>query len=82
MNALSEFMGLMLLPSPPSLAIDMSTAVLNDGVSAVRHRSGLWSSRSRAQFFLQDEGEELRGFFLLLPDAASLQAILRAVRVL
>src|SRR5918999_1705114 len=28
MNALSEFMGLMLLPSPPSLAVDMSSAVL------------------------------------------------------
>ena len=25
MNALSDFMGMMLLPSPPSLAIDMST---------------------------------------------------------
>ena len=28
MNALSDFMGMMLLPSPPSLAIDMSDAVL------------------------------------------------------
>lgn len=81
MNALSEFMGLMLLPSPPSLAIDMSTAVLNtaylqfgtdrDMVVAVE-----------TQFYLQGEGEHLRGFFLLLPDAASLQVILRAVRLL
>jgi len=29
MNALSEFMGLMLLPSPPSLAVDMSSAILS-----------------------------------------------------
>src|SRR5215218_103005 len=28
MNALSDFMGMMLLPSPQSLAVDMSTAVL------------------------------------------------------
>src|SRR5262245_21895572 len=28
MNALSDFMGMMLIPSPPSLAIDMSNAVL------------------------------------------------------
>src|SRR5690606_30020176 len=28
MNALSEFMGLMLLPSPPSLVVDMSAAIL------------------------------------------------------
>src|SRR5262245_31831775 len=28
MNALSDFMGMMLIPSPPSLAVDMSNAVL------------------------------------------------------
>src|SRR6478609_4939282 len=28
MNALSDFMGMMLIPSPPSLAVDMSSAVL------------------------------------------------------
>src|SRR5262249_31060973 len=28
MNALSDFMGMLLLPSPPSLAVDMSEAVL------------------------------------------------------
>jgi chemotaxis protein CheC len=80
MNALSDFMGLMLLPSPPSLAIDMSTAVLttaylqfggdHDYVFCVE-----------SEFFMKDLNEHLRGFFLLLPDAASLQAILRAVRV-
>lgn len=80
MNALSEFMGLMLLPSPPSLAVDMSTAVLttaflqfgtdHDTVFAVE-----------TQFYFQGVNEQLRGFFLLLPDVASLQALLRAVRV-
>jgi hypothetical protein len=30
---------------------------------------------------MSDVGEKLSGYFLLLPDAASLQAILRAVRV-
>ena len=34
-----------------------------------------------SEFFMHDIGERLRGFFLLLPDPASLQAILRAVRV-
>ena len=80
MNALSEFMGLMLLPSPPSLVVDMSAAVLTtahmqfgterDFVVAVE-----------TQFYLEDLQESLRGFFLLLPDVASLHAILRAVRV-
>ena len=80
MNALSDFMGLMLLPSPPSLAIDMTSAVLttaylqfgtdNDFVFCVE-----------SEFQIQDSGEQLRGFFLLLPDVASLHAILRAIKM-
>jgi chemotaxis protein CheC len=81
MNALSEFMGLMLLPSPPSLAIDMSTAVLNTAYLQFGTERDMVVA-VETQFFLQGEGEELRGFFLLLPDAASLQVILRAVRAL
>jgi chemotaxis protein CheC len=34
-----------------------------------------------SEFYMTDFEERLRGFFLLLPDPASLQAILRAVRV-
>ena len=32
------------------------------------------------EFYIQDKGQRVRGFFLLLPDAPSLKAILRAVR--
>jgi chemotaxis protein CheC len=80
MNALSEFLGLMLLPSPPSLAIDMSSAVLTTAyLQFGAERDYVFAVET--QFFLSDEGEVLRGFFLLLPDLDSLQAILRAVRV-
>jgi chemotaxis protein CheC len=79
MNALSDFMGLMLLPSPPSLAVDMSTAVLNTAYLQFGTARDVVVS-VETQFFLQGSGEELRGFFLLLPDAASLQVLLRAVR--
>jgi len=80
MNALSDFMGLMLLPSPPSLAIDMSTAVLTTAyLQFGGDRDYVFCVES--EFFMKDLNEHLRGFFLLLPDAASLQAILRAVRV-
>ena len=34
-----------------------------------------------SEFLMDDIDERLRGFFLLLPDPASLQAILKAVRV-
>jgi len=80
MNALSDFMGLMLLPSPPSLAIDMSDAVLTTAyLQFGSDRDYVFCVES--EFFLQDLGERLRGFFLLLPDYASLQAILKAIRV-
>ena len=80
MNALSDFMGMMLLPSPPTLAIDMSTAVLTTAyLQFGSDRDYVFCVES--EFFLQDVGERLRGFFLLLPDYASLQAILKAIRV-
>jgi chemotaxis protein CheC len=80
MNALSDFMGLMLLPSPPSLAIDMSDAVLTTAyLQFGSDKDYVFCVES--EFFMKDIGEHLRGFFLLLPDYASLQAILRAVNV-
>jgi chemotaxis protein CheC len=80
MNALSDFMGMMLLPSPPSLAVDMSTAVLTTAyLQFGSDRDYVFCVES--EFFMTDVNERLRGFFLLLPDPASLQAILRAVRV-
>ena len=80
MNALSDFMGLMLLPSPPSLAIDMSRAVLTTAYLQFGSDRDLVFC-VETEFYMQDVGERLRGFFLMLPDVASLQAILRAVRL-
>ena len=80
MNALSDFMGMMHLPSPPSLAVDMSTAVLTTAyLQFGSDRDYVFCVES--EFYMTDVAERLRGFFLLLPDPASLQAILRAVRV-
>jgi chemotaxis protein CheC len=80
MNALSDFMGLMLLPSPPSLAIDMSTAVLTTAyLQFGSDKDYVFCVES--EFYMKDIDEHLRGFFLLLPDMASLQAILKAIRV-
>jgi chemotaxis protein CheC len=80
MNALSEFMGLMLLPSPPSLVVDMSTAVLTTAyLQFSSERDMVFAVET--QFYFQGSKEELRGFFLLLPDVASLRALLRAIRV-
>ena len=80
MNALSDFLGLLLLPSPPSLAIDMSAAVLTTAVAQFGAEKDLLFA-VETQFMFDDHDEHLRGFFLLLPDLASLRVILRAVRV-
>ena len=80
MNALSKFMGLMLLPSPPSLAIDMSTAVLTTAyLQFGSERDYVFCIES--EFMMTDTAERLRGFFLLIPDTESLAKILRTVRV-
>jgi len=80
MNALSDFMGMMLLPSPPSLAVDMSDAVLTTTyLQFGTDKDYVFCVES--EFVMDELDERLRGFFLLLPDPASLQSILRAVRV-
>src|SRR3954465_305216 len=80
MNALSDFMGMMLLPSPPSLAVDMSTAVLTTAyLQFGGDRDYVFCIES--EFMMTDTSERLRGFFLLIPDTESLAKILRTVRV-
>jgi chemotaxis protein CheC len=80
MNALSDFMGIMLLPSPPSLVIDMSRAVLTTAYLQFGDDPN-YVFCVETEFFIMDQGKRVRGFFLLLPDAPSLKAILRAVRL-
>ena len=80
LNALSDFMGMVLLPSPPTLLIDAAAAVFTP------ERIGLTAASDyvfvvETEFYMQELRERLRGFFLLIPDPASLHAILRAVRL-
>ncbi len=80
LNALSEFMGMILMPSPPTLVIDMSDAVLNETYLEVAQQSE-YVFCVESEFELMESNERLRGFFLLMPDVGSLNAILRATRV-
>ena len=78
-NALSEFMGMMLIMSIPAFAIDTAAAVLttsylnfgsdDDYVFAINTN------------LILGDGNELRCHFLLLPDDASLAAMLQALRL-
>ncbi|MCC6319247.1 MAG: chemotaxis protein CheC [Gemmatimonadaceae bacterium] len=80
MNALSDFMGLMLMPSPPSLAIDMAQAVLTTAYLQFGSDRDLVFC-VETEFLMQDAAERLRGYFLLLPDMTSLRTLLRAMRM-
>jgi chemotaxis protein CheC len=60
--------------------VDLSTAVLTTAyLQFGADRDYVFCVES--EFFMSDVNERLRGFFLLLPDPASLHAILKAVRV-
>jgi len=79
MNALSEFMQMLLLPSVPSLVVDMSAAVLTTTYLNFGHdRDFVFCVETE---FRIDAEEALRGHFLLLPDMASLRAIFDAIRL-
>ncbi|WKW11979.1 chemotaxis protein CheC [Pseudogemmatithrix spongiicola] len=80
LNALAEFLGMRILNSPPQLAVDMSDAVLSTTfVETSAGASHVFCVES--EFQLQNDAAPLRGFFLLLPDPASLRAMLTAIRV-
>lgn len=79
MNALADFMGLMILPSVPSLVMDLCAAVLTTVYGELGHeRDFVFSIETQ---FRMDNGEPVGGHFLLLPDIESLQVILRSIRL-
>ena len=79
MTALSEFLGMTLLPSPPRLTVGTTETVMED------HRRQASSAAAaccvETEFNFEEIGERFRGFFLLLPDAVSFDLIFAAVRV-
>jgi chemotaxis protein CheC len=79
MTALSEFLGMTLLPSPPRLSIGTTEMVMDE------HRREASSAAAaccvETEFNFEEIGEKFRGFFLLLPDAVSFDLIFAAVRV-
>ena len=80
LNALSDFMGMMLVPSVPALVIDLAAAVLTTTyLNFGTERDFVFCVETSFRF--EDKSETLRGHFLLLPDLASLRAIFDAIRL-
>jgi chemotaxis protein CheC len=78
LNALSNFMGMLLIMSAPAVAVDMAGAIMTT--------SYLNFGDSKDYVFcvttemMMDE-EQLHAFFLLMPDDASLDVILREMKL-
>ena len=80
LNALSDFLGMMLLPSVPSLVIDEVGSVFTSGQIKLGEGED-FALCLETQFQFKDNPDQPTGHFLLLPDTASLTAIFDAIRV-
>ena len=80
LTALSEFLGMNLMLSPPTLTTGQTSEALESvGDHAPRADSPILCVET--EFFLEEPMESLHGFFLLVPDPNAFDAIFRAVRV-
>ncbi len=77
MNALSAFMEMMLLPSVPSLMIDSPDVVM----AAAHGEQSKLLICAATRFATKGAERALQGHFLIIPDTASLQAILEALKM-
>jgi len=80
LNALSDFMGMMLVPSVPALVVDQAGAVLTTAYL------NFGSARDyvicvETAFHLGGSDDPLFGQFLLMPDVSSLSAIFDAIHL-
>jgi chemotaxis protein CheC len=80
LTALSNFMGMMLLPSVPSLTTGPTAAAISAAVDPQEMGSDLVFCVDTA-FTAEGSEAPLTGAFLLMPDPASIKAILEAIRL-
>lgn len=79
LTALSDFLGMLLLPSVPELALDMAGAVLQSTHLDFTDTESVLCIETCLRMDGQDN--LLRGYFLMLPAAGSLERILQAIRL-
>ncbi len=79
MTALSEFLGMSLMPSPPRLMVGTTDVVMAAHKAQASEAAAAYCVET--EFSFEEIGERFRGFFLLLPDTKSFDAIFHAVNV-
>jgi chemotaxis protein CheC len=80
LTALSDLLGMMLLTSIPALAMDQAAATLTAG-AIDGAAGGEYVFCIDTLFRINEEEIPVSGHFLLVPDAATLPLILRAIRL-
>ena len=79
MNALNEFLGVMLLPSVPNLVFDLASAVLtsiSEGFEGMSNK--ILSIETQ---FSEANDKAIKGYLLLIPDIPSVKVLLQAIKV-
>lgn len=80
LNALSDFMGMMLVPSVPALEVDQCAAILTSAyLNFGAEREYVFCVET--SFQVGGGKDRFEGHFLLLPDLPSLRAIFDAIRL-
>ena len=77
LSALNEFLGMLLLMSVPTLVFDMAGALLTTLSQGMDKTAKVIVIET--QFI--DDTKVVGGYFILVPDPVSLQAIFQAIRV-
>ena len=80
LNALSSFLGMMLLPSVPDLVVNRSAAVF-EPIGGDEQDEQSMIIRAATEFRFDESEDNLVGHYILLPDAGSVQAILEAIQL-
>jgi len=77
LNALTEFLGLMLLQSVPQLIFDLADAVVAEISKGLPAQTDIIVIGTQ----FHESENIMQGFFLLIPDQASLDVILKATQI-
>ena len=80
LSALSAFLGMLVIPSPPTLSVDPSASVISSAYLRFGSEDD-FVLRIESEFIVEGSSDRLRGFFLLMPDVDSVPVILKAVRM-
>ncbi|KAA0966494.1 chemotaxis protein CheC [Sporosarcina sp. ANT_H38] len=83
LSALSDFTGLKIYPTVPSLSVDMVGAIVSFGLIEVSHHSDeviVINTQIREEG--EDEASGIEGHFFLLPDPSSYVTIFRSLGVM